>query len=404
MPNSKKNKKSGSSSSSKIYPPSAPQRGVDLQRAVASMTRHDHMIVHLFNCASDGTPQEIKQALKGGIPYDQPCPNSGSPTVPLNIAAQYQKVENLAVLAQQAMKDGKEEVLNGPNYKGRSAAYLAVEKANPEMLGVMAKAGANLCRAIPVTWQVPGTKGLTDPDPKYLPVHHALNQTVISHVSQTCIHCFKNRTKSNSEIEEKTAETADTVESEATSSTLMRCSSCRLAMYCSRECQKANWSQHKIVCKRIKKGSDLVTTPNDIMPNAKPDPHGFTPFQPSDHDTSNKEEFPYNPEYGYFDKDGEPLINYTWEYYDSIQGTWFEYPKPIQWSIERLQELGSPRYMYKPGDKKAEGREEREISRFPPLDVATQHVYYSDMIERHVYTGAGRRIRRRRRKKVDGKK
>lgn len=30
--------------------------------------------------------------------------------------------------------------------------------------------------------------------------------------------------------------------------TLLRCTRCRFAMYCSRECQKADWKAHKILC------------------------------------------------------------------------------------------------------------------------------------------------------------
>ena len=30
--------------------------------------------------------------------------------------------------------------------------------------------------------------------------------------------------------------------------TLMKCSQCKIAFYCSRSCQKKDWSEHKIVC------------------------------------------------------------------------------------------------------------------------------------------------------------
>jgi len=34
--------------------------------------------------------------------------------------------------------------------------------------------------------------------------------------------------------------------------TLMRCSSCLSAVYCSKECQKQHWKVHKKACKRMK--------------------------------------------------------------------------------------------------------------------------------------------------------
>lgn len=33
---------------------------------------------------------------------------------------------------------------------------------------------------------------------------------------------------------------------------LMRCASCKLVKYCSRECQKQDWAQHRELCKAIK--------------------------------------------------------------------------------------------------------------------------------------------------------
>lgn len=34
-------------------------------------------------------------------------------------------------------------------------------------------------------------------------------------------------------------------------STLLRCSACRVAMYCNRECQRSNWPEHKTICRII---------------------------------------------------------------------------------------------------------------------------------------------------------
>ena len=85
-----------------------------------------------------------------------------------------------------------------------------------------------------------------------------------------------------------------------------------------------------------------------------------------------------------------------WEYYDPGSMTWKAYPKCINQGLEGMHEMGmSPRYMYKPGNKDAEGMEERELSTNPPSDVATNHAYYCHMIDHNVYTGCGRRMRRR---------
>jgi len=63
------------------------------------------------------------------------------------------------------------------------------------------------------------------------------------------------------------------------SSPQMRCSSCRLVYYCSKECQKQDWREHKIQCRDVHKmKQDMQNSPSMVDPN--PIDHGI----PVDHD------------------------------------------------------------------------------------------------------------------------
>ena len=50
----------------------------------------------------------------------------------------------------------------------------------------------------------------------------------------------------------------------------LRCSRCRLAFYCSPECQRADWKYHKMVCGRISDlaSSDVVEAVANVSLNA----------------------------------------------------------------------------------------------------------------------------------------
>ncbi|EJK62149.1 hypothetical protein THAOC_17251, partial [Thalassiosira oceanica] len=119
-------------------------------------------IVDLFCATSDGSPDDLRRCIDRGCPWDEPIPGMPSRSTPINIAAQYQRPENLAILVTKALQEGRPELLEAPdlsrrerplNPEGRSPAYIAVQKGNPVCLGVMAKAGANLHRAVPHTWE-----------------------------------------------------------------------------------------------------------------------------------------------------------------------------------------------------------------------------------------------------------
>ncbi|GFH52605.1 hypothetical protein CTEN210_09081 [Chaetoceros tenuissimus] len=335
-----------------------------------NLTRRQQQIVELFNATSDGEPSYLDFLIRvGKCPWDEPCPYAGTKTIPINLAAQYQRHDNMAILAQKALETNQPHLLEATDARNRTPAYLAVQKGNPECLGVMAKAGANLHKACPHVWEnqvIPGNH-LFDPDPDdpTYKVHTALNETVMSFTNETCCECFEGKKK------------------------LLTCSRCEMARFCNADCQKKNWGRHKLVCKRIAKGAKLVTF-HDRIPDPKPiDDDCFVDFFPSDdviEDLDSDEE--------------EEIQEYIWEYYDVKSKEWKVYPKKVNYSLERLYdtyqtEPTCTRCMYKPGDEDAYGLEERKLSANPPDNVATHHAYFTHMIDHQIYTGAGRRMRRR---------
>jgi len=337
------------------------------------MDRQTREIVDLFCATSDGTPQDLQRCIARGCPWDKPLParstqrmfGTTTPTIPINIAAQYKRHENLAILATKALEAGRPELLESPNLEGHSPAYLAVQNGSPQCLGVMAKAGANLHRACPHIYQDPGPGNQLVDSTEDMPIHHNCNQTTLSFATRTCLNCYKG--------------SSDGV-------TLKVCSQCNMAYFCSAECQKVKWKDHKKVCKKIKQGADLITFHDSMPKQSLVDESGFLPWDDTiDNDLELEEG---EREEQYYD------ASKVWEYYDLSTTSWKPYPKCINQSIEGMRSWG-PRYMYKPGDKSAEGLEERERTANPPPNVATNHVYYSHMIDHHIYHGCGRRIRRR---------
>ena len=157
-----------------------------------------------------------------------------------------------------------------------------------------------------------------------------------------------------------------------------------MASYCSKECQKLDYkNSHKLVCKRIRTGLELYGDPKDVALPAQPQQKfGFA-------EAFAGEDFELPEDY---DLDDTPV----WEYDDGPPGEarWKRYPPNIECSIESLFDMGAPKYMYRPGKPDYEGKYEPQISRRMPEGVATCFVWFSDMIEREVYTGAGRAVRR----------
>ena len=87
----------------------------------------------------------------------------------------------------------------------------------------------------------------------------------------------------------------------------------------------------------------------------------------------------------------------VWEYDAGGRGRsdWRRFPARIEEKLERMLEHGNGRFMYRPGIPSSDGMYEENMSPRAPRNVATVYLYYCDMIEREVYTGAGRRLRRK---------
>jgi hypothetical protein len=289
------------------------------------------------------------------------------PSHKLNIAAQTKNYHELALQVNEALNNVDKELLETPDiYAGRTAAYWSVQKGSPECLGIMAKAGANLHRACPHVWEVNDPTGysegcIVDPSAEdgKLKVHHALNQTTLSYVTRTCCEC-------------------------SSSGHLKSCSGCKLARYCDEACQQRNWAIHQLVCNRIRKGADLVTVHKKIPETAKTDPGGFEPYDDLEEDTI-------------LDADlDKETTDACWEYYDIERKSWLAYPCELNVAIEYVYSKGTfPRYTFRPGCPEADGIEENPITCVPSRDVSTHSICFSHMIDHHIYTGAGRKIRRR---------
>ena len=125
-----------------------------------------------------------------------------------------------------------------------------------------------------------------------------------------------------------------------------------------------------------------------------------------------KEAFGFEDEFGPADLryDGFPenydrATHAVWEYDAGRRGRaeWRRYPDRIEEALESMCcRIGSPRFMYRPGDPEADGRYvtqscdnpyQIKLEQIPP-GVATRYVMFSDMTEREIYTGASRSVRR----------
>lgn len=295
------------------------------------------------------------------------------PSHPLNIAAQTKNHRELAAYVSEALNNVEKDLLETTDvYAGRTAAYWAVQKGSPECLGVMAKAGANLHKACPHVWEIDDPSGfgdgcLIDPscEDERLKVHHALNQTTLSFVTRTCCECSNNQK-------------------------LKTCSRCKMARFCSEECQYKNWELHQLVCKRIESGSDMVTVHKKFPDPSRKYPEGFEPHK----DLIEETILDTKPE-----NEGSHAL---WEYYDIETKTWISYPDELNASIEDVYSQGTfARYAFRPGCSESEGIEENPITCTPPNYVSTHSICFSHMIDHHIYTGAGRKIRRREFEKVE---
>ena len=157
-----------------------------------------------------------------------------------------------------------------------------------------------------------------------------------------------------------------------------------MACYCSLEHQKADWKSHKLVCKQLRRGQDMIFQ-GKKLPVPQKEPFGFLEdFGELDNQPNTCENY---------DRDNHPV----WEYDAGQRGAprWERYPPRIEEGLERMMDIGGPRRMYRPNMPDCEGIYEGGVkSVLPPSNVATRYVYYCDMIEREIYTGAARAVRR----------
>lgn len=281
-------------------------------------------------------------------------------------------VECVAMLANAGRTQNKLHLLDVPNeLQGRTAAWCAVARGFAEIVGILTKAGADLRTACPCWFEIfimDGDRTANiDISAETSPVSYALNAAVFSHVHSSCIVC------------------------RAKMPNILKCSRCQLASYCSSDCQKKDYkASHKRVCKRIRKGMDMYGDMDDSAP--PPQSHEKFGFE----EAFAGDDFEV-PEFSSHDGEDYDLDKVPkWEYDDGPAGeaVWRRYPPNIEESIESLLQSGSPKYMYRPGHSECKGLSEREISPQMPSGVSTNYIWFSDMIEREVYTGAGRAVRR----------
>jgi hypothetical protein len=205
-----------------------------------------------------------------------------------------------------------------------------------------------------------------DPEPgpagSFLAIQYPLDMSVRSHATLSCAGCG------------------------ALAPDLKQCAKCRLAFFCNRECQKQYWPLHKRCCSKLAKGRDMYGDLDGPFPMPLSEPYGFQDgFCPSDYKHSGCPENYVREEHA------------VWEYDAGPRGRpdWRRYPDDIEASLESLLDLGAPKYMYKPGDREAEGMYERTRTRHPRAHIATRHVSFDGLLtEREVYTGASRSVRR----------
>lgn len=282
-------------------------------------------------------------------------------TLPIYLAAQNNHTSCVVTLVKAAREQNKQSsMIDARCKRGCTPCNEAVSRAHPVIVGVLAKAGADLRLACPMEYCLPDRGDINvDPSPDF-PVHFALGMSVRSFVTLACAHCGE------------------------TSKQVSGCSRCHMACYCNASHQKANWKSHKLVCKQLRCGQDMVF-PDEVMPVPQKEQIDFQDgdFGELDNETQTCKDY---------NREQHPV----WEYDAGERGTsnWIRYPPRIEEGMESLIESGSPRYMYRPNNIDATGTYEQVMSASPPPNCATRYVYYCDMTERAIYTGAARAVRR----------
>ena len=320
--------------------------------------------------AQEGRPKLLRLLINQGARIDLPGSRNTSST-PIVIASQNGHAECVAVLIEAGLRQGLRltEVVN-PD--GKTPALIATERGHATVLGVLAQGGADLRLSIPACYSQVNANDEHiadnfDPSDDF-PLHRALDLTVQSHVKKMCCHCG---------IDKQIAK-------------VIRCPKCKLAYFCSDSCLKVAWKTHKLACKPIKAGRELLGGSHN--PTPQPTAAGFEePFGPLD-EIANPDAFnAYNRE-----------DSAKWQYDAGSRGQpdWRRYPARIEENLESMcfMDFGfgpAPKYMYRPGHPECDGCYERHgRSTVPPPSVSTRYITFDDMTERDVYSGASRAVRR----------
>eukprot|EP01104_Vermistella_antarctica_P004563 TRINITY_DN14998_c0_g1_i1.p1 TRINITY_DN14998_c0_g1~~TRINITY_DN14998_c0_g1_i1.p1 ORF type:complete len:447 (+),score=43.00 TRINITY_DN14998_c0_g1_i1:137-1477(+) len=292
-----------------------------------------------FMAAQEGAAKILKFLLDGGAELFVSSAHFGrgpSTTTPTWIAAQNNHPECVAHLVNAVMArgmDNAQNIIDAPNLDGKTPCHIAVDKGNTAVVGVLARAGADLRRAHPMWYSTPHPNGRGEetinnhPMPgKGHPHHEALASVITSFARRACNNLPCATPKSDK---------------------LSLCGRCCLAYYCCRQCQLDDFSQHKLVCKELKRGSDLVTEgrKGDWLKEAKKPGQpwlGFEEGYDSEDDTvQNRRTY-------------VRATHPVWEYDAGTRGhpVWTRYPPRIEESLEDMANgefSGGPWFIYRPG-------------------------------------------------------
>ena len=374
--------------------------------------RVDWTLMKRFQAGLDAQrPESLREQLQ------QQREGSSSTTTGVWIASQngYPKVIAILLgsLAEEEGGEGssssgntRRALSNVPNSEGLSPLRIAAEMYHPEVVGVLASAGADLTLGVPVSYRVRRVaENGDDMSDRFDPTegfanHWSLDRALRSWNSLTCAHCSK------AIIKRKKGSQGD-----GRSSRRGKCSKCRMAYFCDASCLKAHWPTHKLSCKSIAKGRQIweaevakARDANDDPTKQKkrkkkkrtrkkkdiddgPNHEGWEPFGTIDQVTDNVN---YNRE-----------TAVVWEYDKGTRGkpVWVRYPPRVEAQVEGLHEMvcmGCQCYMYRPGcgDEIDGNYEAPPLSPTPPPGVCTRRVNFERMIESDIYTGQSRSVRR----------
>jgi len=346
--------------------------------------------VHM--AAQFNRPQLLKLLLsKGGRIDLLPRPHTGSITSCIWIASQNGHARCVALLVNKALEDPTlVHLIDAPNKNGKTPCSIAAELGRVEVVGILARAGADLRRASPRYFSCKNptkenTNNQFDPVPDGPPskFHYPLVSAIRSQARHACASksCMPTLEKAQS---------------------AKKCSKCALVYYCHRDCQVKDWPKHKLVCRGLAKGRNMVVMTDNVKPNWIQEASDVT-----------KPVFGFDEKYGTKDlltedDDYDRKTHPVWEYDAGVRRApdWHRYPPRVEELLEDMKEMiedmkvfgnsENARCVYRPNRPELDGLYELDSSRSypPPQTVATRVCYFEDMTETSTYTGATRLMRR----------